>query len=76
MTFSFMGTREERADPFFLAFCELFDFFGEASLFAFFNGDVIDLYSGCVDIAWIARRNGHQDIQSLDNLANDTMSIV
>ena len=75
--FFFLETaREKRADSFFLAFCAPPDFFIEAFLFAFFNGDVIDLYSGCVDVAWIARRNGHQDVQPLDNLTKDAMSIV
>ncbi len=69
-------TREERAEVFFVVLCALLVFFAKTFLFAFFNGDVIDLYGGSIDIARVTRRNGHQYIQPLDHLAKDTVFII
>ena len=72
----FEVTREERAEAFLTGLCARLFFVGETFLFAFFNGDVIDLYGGSIDIARVTRRNGHQYIHALHHLTEDTMLIV
>src|SRR5687767_13283039 len=64
------STREE---VFFIFLCALFV---SAWLFAFFDGDTVDLYSGGIDIAWITRRNRHEYIQPLDHLAKDAVPLI
>jgi len=76
-TVSFLAaTREERAEVFFVAFCAPFGLFTETFLFAFFNGDMVNFYSWSIDVARVTGWNGHQDIQSLDHLAKDTVFVI
>src|SRR5687767_8521543 len=71
---SFWGrTREEPAVAFFDLPCGLLV---SGWLFAFFDGDTVDLYSRGVDIAWITRRNRHEYIQSLYDLAKDAVPLI
>jgi len=68
--------REERAEAFFIVFCAPFVFFVAAFLFAFFNSDTVDLYSRSIGVAWVARWNGHQDIQAFHNLTKDSVPVI
>lgn len=71
----FLTTREERTDDF-TAFCALLFSFVETFLFVFFNGDTDDLYCGGISIIWVARRNGHEYIESFNDLTEDAMLVV
>ena len=51
-------------------------FFKGPFLFGFFDGDTFDLYSRSIDVTRITRRDGHQHIQSLDNLTKDTVPVI
>ena len=69
-------TREERTEVFFFVLGALLVCFAVTFLFAFFDGDTDDLYCWRIDVARVARGNGHQHIQSLNNLAKDTVLVV
>src|SRR5215212_2121954 len=73
---SWEEARKERAAFFFVAFCALFDFFAEVFLFAFFDSDTVDFHGWSIDIAWVARRDGHEDIQTFYNLAENSVTVI
>ena len=68
-------TREEPTEDFF-GFCGLFTFVFETCLFAFFDGDTVDLHCGCAAVVWITGGDGHQHVQAFDNLAKDGVAII
>ena len=68
--------REERTEVFFVVLGALLVFFAEPLLFAFFDGDTDDLYCGSIAVVRVTRWDGHQHIESLDNLTEDTMLII
>ena len=65
--------RKERTGDFSVCPCALFVVF---ALLAFFDGDTFDLHRWSVDIARIARRDGHQHIQPFHDLAEDSMFVI
>jgi len=68
--------REERAEVSFVAFCTLFLFIFESCLFALFDGDTDDLHCGSISVAWVARWNGHENIESFHDLAEDAVLVI
>ena len=66
-------TREERTEDFFVVLCTLIV---GALLFAFFDGDTVDLHSWGIDVAGVPRRNGHEHIQAFNDLTKDAVLIV
>src|SRR5215207_3856175 len=73
---SFEETREERAEFFLVVLCALFIFLCEEFLFAFFDSDTVDFHSWSIYVAWVARWDGHQDIQTFHNLSEDGVPVI
>src|SRR5215213_3368671 len=69
-------TREECAEVFLAVFCALFDFLVEAFLFAFFDSDTVDFHSWSIHVTRVARRDGHEDVQTLYNLSEDSVPVI
>jgi hypothetical protein len=57
----------------FVALCTLLV---ETLLFTFFDDDTFDLHGRSTWIIGVARRNGHEHIQTLDNLTKDTVLVI
>ena len=72
----FVEAREERTAVFFVTDCALLLLFIEAGLFAFFDGDTDDLHCRGVAVIGVARRNGHQHIQPLNDLTEYRMLVI
>src|SRR5690349_7933086 len=62
---------EERADWRLDFFCAFSVFLAGTFLFGFFDGDTFDLYSGSIHITGVARRDGHEHIQTFYHLTKD-----
>ena len=68
--------REERTADFPVCFCALFFFTGVECLFAFFDGDTLDLHRGSIAVVRVTRRTGHENIQPFNNLAKDRVFVI
>src|SRR6266498_4915980 len=69
-------TFEGRTDDWSVFFCARCSFRDVLRLFTFFDVDMLDLCSWCIDIAWIAFRDGHEHIFALYQLTEDCVPII